>query len=86
MFCVNFISRVSLIGLYRNPNATNQVEAKSDPVTDVGTTIFGQSRYYDLSLEFPGSTGLSGIGILNKKFQLQDSLFVAYTLVNIPRP
>lgn len=83
IFIAKFIYRVSLIGLYGNQNATNQVEAKSDPVTDVGTTIFGQSRYYELSLDFPGSTGLSGIGILNKKFQLQDSLFVAYTLSSI---
>lgn len=57
--------------------------AETDLTTDTGTGIFGPTRSYPFTVNFPASTGLSGIGVANQRFPLQDSLFIDVGLSSI---
>lgn len=51
--------------------------------TDTGNGIYGPTFPYPFTLNFPATTGLSGIAVDGQKFPLQDSLFVVPTLSSI---
>ena len=57
--------------------------AAGDLTTDTGNGIYGPTFQYPFTLNFPASTGLSGIAVGDQKFPLQDSLFVIPTLSSI---
>lgn len=79
---MTFRSRVSLIDRSGavSQTSTNAV-GKLD--TDIGNTIYGPTFPYPFTLDFPSTTGLSGIAVGDEKFPLQDSLFVIPTLSSI---
>ncbi|KAL8830944.1 MAG: hypothetical protein Q9191_001152 [Dirinaria sp. TL-2023a] len=50
---------------------------------DGGTGLFGPTHAYPLTTIFPASTGLSGLVIDGKSFQLQDSIFIVTSLSSV---
>ena len=71
--------RVTLID--RN-GAVSQIStnAVGELTTDTGNGIYGPTFPYPFTLDFPATTGLSGVTVDDENFPLQDSLFVIPTL------
>ncbi len=60
-----------------------RTSAVGDLATDTGNGIYGPTFPYPFTLNFPATTGLSGIAVGDQKFPLQDSLFIVPTLSSI---
>ncbi|CAF9932560.1 hypothetical protein IMSHALPRED_008917 [Imshaugia aleurites] len=75
-FTVSLIARNGLVSSI----TTNAV---GDLTTDTGNGVYGPTFQYPFTLDFPATTGLSGIAVGGQEFPLQDSLFVAPTLSSI---
>ncbi|MCJ1429220.1 hypothetical protein MMC29_007133 [Sticta canariensis] len=69
--------QISLIG--RSDTQAGRSAQATTSTANVGTSAFGPIRFYDFTLDVPASTGLSGINVLDRKFPLQDSLFVEFS-------
>lgn len=75
-------ARISLIG---RDGVVSEIStnAAGDLATDAGNGVYGPTFPYPFALNFPATTGLSGIAVGDQKFPLQDSLFVIPTLSSI---
>ncbi|MCJ1225724.1 hypothetical protein MMC12_002373 [Toensbergia leucococca] len=77
---------VSLIG--RNGKASKtSVKATTNLAKDTGTGIWGPTYSYPFILNFPATTGVSGLTVSGQTFSFQDSMFVVPALSSVsPSP
>ena len=76
---------VKLIG--RNGQTQSQTATATKSAADSGTGLFGPTYSYKLTLQFPATTGVSGIDVGGTKFTFQDSMFVVPGLSSVsPTP
>ncbi|KAL9123889.1 MAG: hypothetical protein Q9217_006724 [Psora testacea] len=77
--------QVALLGRDGKSTSTSATATKSS--TDMGTGIFGATYRYPFTMNFPASTGISGVTVNGQTFKFQDTMFVVPGLSSVsPTP
>ncbi|MCJ1460186.1 hypothetical protein MMC28_010565 [Mycoblastus sanguinarius] len=76
---------ITLVGRSGQTTTTSVTATKS--ASDTGTGIWGPTNSYSFTLNFPATTGLSGLTVSGKTFEFQDTMFVVPSLSSVsPAP